>query len=195
MSNDNSHFFAYLSRMRHIKRWGLMKNVSVEDIEQHSFQVSMIAHGLAVIGNKHFNKNYDTDRTCTLGLFHEVSEVITGDLATPIKYFNPEINTAYKKIEAIATKKLLNMLPTDLLPDYEPLLDRDESSGEWKLVKAADKICAYIKCVEELKAGNKEFLKATETIKNAINDMDMEEVSYFMTVFMPSFELTLDELN
>ncbi len=190
-----SHFFAYLSRMRHIKRWGLMKNVSVEDIEQHSFQVAMIAHGLAVIGNKRFNKNYDANKICTLGMFHEVSEVITGDLATPIKYFNPEINTAYKKIEAVATKKLLYMLPEDMQDVYEPLLDRDEKSEEWKLVKAADKISAYIKCMEEIKAGNKEFVKATDTIKKAIDDMNIEEVKCFMEEFMPSFSLTLDELD
>jgi len=190
-----SHFFAYLSRMKHIKRWGLMKNVSVEDIEQHSFQVAIVAHGLAVIGNKYFGKNYDTDKVCTLGTFHEVSEVITGDLATPIKYFNPEINTAYKKIEAIATQKLLKMLPEEMKDDYRPLMDRDERSEEWKLVKASDKICAYIKCIEELKAGNNEFLKAAETIKNTIKELKMEEVDYFMNVFMPSFDLTLDELN
>lgn len=195
MSESMSHFFAYLSRMKHIKRWGLMKNVSVEDIEQHSFEVAIIAHGLAVIGNTYYGKSYDTDRICTLGIFHEVSEVITGDLATPIKYFNPEINTAYKKIEAIATQKLFKMLPEEMLPVYEPLMDRDESGPEWKIVKAADKICAYIKCVEELKAGNLEFLKAKETIKKSISEIGMDEVSYFMDVFMPSFELTLDELN
>lgn len=181
--------------MKHIKRWGLMKNVSVEDIEQHSFQVAVIAHGLAVIGNEYFNKNYDAQNICTLALFHETSEVITGDLATPIKYFNPEINSAYKNIEKIATKKLINMLPKEMQQAYEPILDRDESTVEWKLVKAADKISAYIKCLEELNAGNKEFFKATDTIKKSIDEIDLLEVKYFMDNFIDSFDLTLDELN
>jgi len=191
-----SHFFAYLSRMKLIKRWGLMRNTSDENIQEHSLQVAMIAHNLAIIRNRFFGGNLNPEHVMTLACFHEVGEVITGDLATPIKYFNPEIKKAYKAIEVIANKKLYEMLPAELQGDYKALLFPQEEDGEsWVIVKAADKISAYLKCIEELKAGNQEFAKAERSIKQEIMSMNLPEVQYFLEVFVPSFSLTLDELD
>lgn len=191
-----SHFFAYLSRMKFIQRWGLMRNTRQENIQEHSLQVAMIAHGLAVIKNKFFGGRVDPERVAILAVFHEAPEVITGDLATPIKYFNPEICSAYKQIERIAAQKLLDMLPEELKSEYRDLFFIEEKDSEhWKIVKAADKICAYLKCVEEIKAGNQEFSKAMKAVKAQIDRMDCPEVRYFMEYFAPSFSLTLDELN
>ncbi|WP_028308511.1 5'-deoxynucleotidase [Desulfitibacter alkalitolerans] len=191
-----SHFFAYLSRMKLINRWGLMRNTYTENIQEHSLQVAMIAHGLALIKNKKFNGDLNPERVLVLAVFHEAGEVITGDLATPIKYFNPKIKRAYTEIEEIAKEKLLNMLAPDMREDYQPLLFIEEGDKEhWKIVKAADKISAYIKCLEELKAGNQEFSKAEKIILAAINNMDLPEVQYFMEHYVGSFSLTLDELN
>jgi len=191
-----SHFFAYLSRMKYIMRWGLMRNTQAENIQEHSLQVAMIAHALAIIRNKLFGGNLNCERIMALAVYHEVSEVITGDMATPIKYFNPEIKNAYKNIEAIASQKLLQMLPDELKEGYEPLLThKDNENEEWNIVKAADKISAYLKCLEELKAGNQEFSKAEKSLKSEIEKMKLPEVEYFMKVFVPSFLLTLDELN
>jgi 5'-deoxynucleotidase len=190
-----SHFFAYLARMKFIQRWGLMRNVRPENIQEHSLQVAMIAHGLTVIRNRRFGGDLDPRQVTLMALYHDVGEVITGDLATPIKYFNPEIKTAYDGIEVTARKKLLQMLPADLRPDYESLLFTDEDTDEWHVVKAADRICAYVKCLEELKAGNREFARAEKTIKKAIDAIELPEVQYFMKHFVPSFVLTLDELN
>ena len=191
-----SHFFAYLSRMKYIMRWGLMRNTQAENIQEHSLQVAMIAHALAIIRNKLFGGNLNCERIMALAVYHEVSEVITGDMATPIKYFNPEIKNAYKNIEEIASRKLLQMLPDELKEDYEPfLIHKSDESNEWNIVKAADKISAYLKCLEELKAGNQEFCKAEKSLKREIENMKLPEVEYFMKVFVPSFLLTLDELN
>lgn len=191
-----SHFFAYLSRMKLIQRWGLMRNTHRENIQEHSLQVAIIAHALAIIHNTRFGGNLNPERVMALAVYHEVGEVITGDLATPIKYFNPEIKTAFGQIEEIATQRLYNMLPDDLRPQYKEYLFADPADTEArKLVKAADKICAYLKCVEELKTGNEEFLKAGEKIRQEINAYGLPEVAYFMDVFVPSFSLTLDELN
>ncbi len=191
-----SHFFAYLSRMKLIQRWGLMRNTSTENIQEHSLQVALIAHALAVIHNTRFGGKINPERVMALAVYHEVGEVITGDLATPIKYFNPQIKTAFGHIEEIATQRLYNMLPEDLRPQYKAyLFPEPGDAGARKLVKAADKICAYLKCVEELKTGNEEFLKAGEKIRQEINAYGLPEVQYFMEVFVPSFSLTLDELN
>lgn len=191
-----SHFFAYLSRMKYIYRWGLMRNTCRENIQEHSLQVAMVAHILALISNKFFGNNINVDRVVTLAVFHEVSEVITGDLATPIKYFNPEIKRAYKEIETVANNKLLGMLPKKLQEDYGLLLSEEKrDKNTYIFVKAADKICAYLKCLEELKAGNREFEKAKNTIEEQIKELDMPEIDYFMETFTPSFNLTLDELN
>jgi len=191
-----SHFFAYMARMKHIKRWGLMRNTCEENIQEHSLQAAMIAHALAVIKNRFFDGNVDPERIATLAIYHEAGEVITGDLATPIKYFNPEIKKAYKDIESVAGRKLFDMLPNELKPDYESLLLNPMAETEsYRIVKAADKLCAYIKCLEELKAGNKEFAKAKEAVEKAIRGLKMPEVKYFMDNFIESFNLTLDELN
>lgn len=191
-----SHFFAYLSRMKLIKRWGLMRNTTPENIQEHSLQVAMIAHGLAIIKNEIFGGHIDAERTMTMAVFHEAGEVITGDLATPIKYFNPEIKKAYGEIEDVAVRRLYNMLPEEIRGKYEPYLFRSDDDREcWRLVKAADKICAYLKCVEELKTGNEEFLKAEKAIKKELKTYKLPEVKYFMEQFVPSFSLTLDELN
>lgn len=189
-----SHFFAYLSKMKYINRWGLMRNTRQENIQEHSHQVAIIAHALAVIKNKLFGANLDAERIMALAAYHEAGEVITGDLATPIKYFNPDIKEAYKKIEHVAERKLLEMLPVEFKEYYESLVHQGDDENH-RIVKAADKICAFLKCVEELKAGNEEFRKASSSIRTQIDAMGMPEVDYFMQVFVPSFSLTLDELN
>jgi len=191
-----SHFFAYLARMKFIHRWGLMRNTHQENIQEHSLQVATIAHALAVIRNRLFDGQVDPARTALLALYHDASEVITGDLATPIKNFNPRIKTAYHEIEIVARQKLFDMLPQPLQADFQPLFfQADDDREHWRLVKAADKICAYLKCLEESKAGNLEFSKAEKTIERDIARLGMPEVAYFVAQFVPSFSLTLDELN
>lgn len=191
-----SHFFAYLARMKFIQRWGLMRNTNPENIQEHSLQVAMIAHGLALIRNKLFQGAVDPDRTAVLALFHDAGEVITGDLAAPIKYFNPKIKRAYGDIELEANQRLYNMLPEEFKADYYSILFAQEEDREyWELVKAADKICAYLKCLEELKAGNQEFALAEKAIKATIDDLNLPEVTYFIEKYIPSMSLTLDELN
>ncbi len=188
-------FFAFLNRMKYIKRWSLMHNVEEENIMEHSQNVAMIANALAVIGNIYFKENNDENKIAVIALFHESSEVITGDLPTPIKYYNKDINIAYKNLEDIANDKLLSMLPAELKDYYTNILNQDCSSSEYKIVKAADKLAAYIKCIEELKAGNKEFKKAEVQIKKEIQKMNLPAVKFFMENFMESYNLTLDELD
>ena len=191
-----SHFFAYLSRMRLIQRWSLMYNVHEENIQEHSLQVSMIAHILAVVKNEIYGGNVNPDRVAVLALYHDASEVITGDLPTPIKYFSPEIKKAYHEIEDIANERLFSMLPEAIRRYYKSILFTEEEEKEhWKLVKAADKISAYLKCLEELKQGNQEFSQAKSVIKRSIEEMGLPEVKYFMQTFTPSMRLTLDELD
>ena len=191
-----SHFYAYLAKMRFIRRWGIMRNTCPENIQEHSLQVAMVAHALALIGNRFCGGALNPERVALLAVYHEVSEVITGDLASPIKYFNPEIKTAYGRLEQIAGQKLCDMLPVELRPDYHPLLfPQADEARAWALVKAADKICAYLKCREELKAGNQEFARAEKAVARLIDNYDLPEVKYFMERFAPSFSLTLDELN
>ena len=190
------HFFAYLSRMRLIRRWGLMRNTYEENIQEHSLQVVIVAHGLAVIRNTHFGGTINADRVAVLAAYHEAGEVFTGDLPTPIKYFNPEIKQAYVAIENFAKERLRGMLPVELQSAYQsllfPALDEQEL---WRIVKAADKICAYLKCIEELKTGNQEFAKAERAIRQELDQLNLPEVSFFMDTFAPSFGLALDELN
>ena len=182
--------------MKLIRRWSLMKSVSDENIAEHSAQVAQIAHALAVIGNKIYGKDLNADRICTLALYHESSEVITGDLPTPIKYYNPEIREAYKSIESVANSKLLSMLPDELKNEYAPLVEQDVDSYEHRLVKAADKLSAYVKCVEELKSGNREFAKAEIALNKELTAYrQLEEVNYFCEKFLDSFSKTLDELD
>lgn len=188
------HFFAYLSRMKHIKRWGLMRNTETENVKEHSLDVAMIAHALAIIRNTYFGGDVNAERVMALAVYHEAAEVITGDLATPIKYFNPEIKDAFKNIEHIAERRLLFMLPAELRKEYEDLIDQQDTP-ERAIVKAADKLCAYIKCVEEVKSGNGEFIKAKAKLALDIANLDTPEARYFVERCLPSYELTLDELN
>ena len=191
-----NHFFAYMARMKLIKRWSLMKSVSEENIAEHSAQVAQIAHALAVIKNRKFGGELNADRIATMALYHETSEVLTGDLPTPIKYYNPEIRKAYKDIEGIANEKLLSMLPEELREDYRELIVEGEDSYERMLVKAADKLSAYIKCVEELRSGNREFAAAEATLKKEIERYyRYDEVRYFCDTFLETFRKTLDELE
>ena len=192
---DNG-FFAMASRMKYINRWALMRNEHSENLSEHSFEVAVIANALAVIGNKRFGKNYNSERAALLGLYHDMPETLTGDMPTPVKYYSPEILGAFKKVEEVATDKILDMLPVDMQPDYKDLMiPAKEDEDLWRLVKAADKISALIKCIEEEKAGNREFTKAREATENSIHKMNCEAAEIFMKEFLPSFELTLDQLK
>ena len=189
------HFFAYMNRMKYIRRWGLMRNTQVENDMEHSLQTAMIAHGIALIGNKRFDREYDAEHIMALAVFHDASEVITGDLPTPIKHNNPIIKDEYHRLESIANQHLLATLPEDLREEYTPLIEADENTPEWKIVKAADRISAYIKCVEERKAGNREFIEAEMSTLAAIRADALPEVQVFMEQFAPGFALSLDEIS
>ena len=189
-----SHFFAYISRMRFIQRWALMRNTAQENVQEHSHQVAVLAHALAVIRNEKFGGNVDAGKVAVAALYHDAGEILTGDLPTPIKYDNPDIRTAYKQVEAVAERKLVEMLPEELRPVYAPILTLEAGEVE-QLVKAADKLSAYIKCVEELKAGNNEFREAAAQTLRALEAYELPEVQYFLETFMGSFSLTLDELK
>lgn len=191
------HFFAYMARMKQILRWGLMHNTRPENDQEHSLQAALIAHELATAHNLRHGGALNADHIAVLAMYHDAGEVITGDLATPIKHFNPEVHGAFEKMEQMAREKLLNMLPDDLSGAYAPIVCPDETTEEWRFVKAADKICAYLKCVEEIRSGNEEFCKARDAIGRDIARMGetMPEVREFMEQFAGSFELTLDELN
>lgn len=189
------HFFAYMNRMKYIRRWGLMRNTQVENDMEHSLQTAMIAHGIALLGNKRFGRSYDAEHIMALAVYHDASEVITGDLPTPIKHNNPIIKDEYHRLESIANQRLLDTLPEDLRDEYAVLIDTDETTAEWKVVKAADRISAYIKCVEERKAGNREFIEAEMSTLAAIRGTDLPEVQAFMEIFSPGFALSLDEIS
>ena len=189
-----SHFFAYISRMRFIQRWALMRNTAPENVQEHSHQVAVLAHALAVIRNEKFGGSMDAGAVAVAALYHDASEILTGDMPTPIKYDNPAIRKAYKDVEAVAERKLLDMVPAELRRAYEPVLTGPGGDIE-RLVKAADKLSAYIKCVEELKAGNLEFREAAAQTRAALEDYDLPEVAYFLDTFMDSFSLTLDQLK
>ena len=189
-----SHFFAYISRMRFIQRWALMRNTAPENVQEHSHQAAVLAHALAVIRNEKFGGHLDPGTVAAAALYHDASEILTGDMPTPIKYHDPAIRAAYKDVEAVASRKLLDLLPPELQNAYRPILL--EEDGEIRqVVKAADKLSAYIKCVEELKAGNNEFRAAAAQTRQALEDYDLPEVRYFLDTFMDSFSLTLDELK
>ena len=189
------HFYAYMARMKLIKRWGLRHNTREENDQEHSLQVAMIAHALAVYKNRRYGGNVDVEKVLLYALYHEAAEVITGDLASPIKYFNPGIRDAYKAIERMASEKLMDYLPADFQEDFRALLFPDEESYEWRIVKAADRISAYVKCLEEYGFGNREFLTAQENIRASVSRMNMPEAEDFMREFAPSFMLPLDALN
>ena len=188
-------FFAFLNRMKFIKRWSLMRSVREENIMEHSQQVAIIAHALALIKNKIYGGAVDVNKVVLLAQYHEVSEVITGDLPTPIKYFNPEIKSAYKDLEKNASERLINMLPDELKGDYKEYVLPEEDSEEYKLVKCADRLAAYLKCVEEVRAGNSEFKKAKSSIGSELKNSKREEVDYYLKHFAPAYDLTLDELD
>ena len=188
-------FFALLYRMKYISRWGLMRNSRTENISEHSLETAIIAHGLAVMRNRRFGGNVNPDRVALLALFHDVSETITGDLPTPVKYFNSDISASYKQVENIALEKLLTMLPDDMREDYrEILIPVDADREAMELVKAADKLSALLKCIEEESAGNGEFALAKQSTLAAIKELDMPEAEEFIKEFLPAYRLTLDEL-
>lgn len=189
-----SNFFAMVSRMRLIDRWALMQNTAEENIAEHSHNVAVIAHALCVIGNKKFGKTYNAERCALLALYHDTTEVITGDMPTPVKYGNEEMKNVYKNVEALAGERLLAMLPEEFREDYTPLFEKQENDKElWKLVKAADKIDALIKCINETRMGNREFEKALDAQEKLIDEINMPEVDYFKKEFLPAYYLTLDE--
>lgn len=200
MSNN---FFAMMHRMRYINRWGLMRNTEQENIQEHSLEVAVIAHALAVLRRRLDDGRppVDEGQAALLAIYHDASEILTGDLPTPVKYFNPEIRNAYKAVESVATQKLLSMLPPELAPTWQPILEPDFSDAAAKaahqLVKAADRISAYIKCIDEEKAGNSEFREASRIVRESLDELavKMPEVRLFLDEFLPSFQLSLDELK
>lgn len=190
------HFFAVLSRMKNISRWGLMRNTRQENLCEHSFETAVIAHALAILRNTRFGGNADPGRAAALALFHDATEIITGDMPTPVKYFSPKIRSAYREVESVARERLLGFLPDDLQAVYRPLLGEisDPADRELlRLVHAADKISAVIKCVEEKRMGNTEFSRAETALRKAVVELSLPEADCFMEEFLPSFSLTLDE--
>jgi 5'-deoxynucleotidase len=191
---DNN-FFALISRMRYISRWGLMRNSLPENIQEHSHMVAVIAHALGVIRRDVYGIPCNPDQCASVALYHDASEILTGDLPTPIKYNNQEIMAAYHEIEDLASEKLLRMLPPELQSSFEPIMIGEAARELHPIVKAADKLSAYIKCIEERKAGNNEFLSAEKQTRESLLQSDLPEVKYFMENFIPAFEKTLDELG
>ena len=188
----SSHFFALFSRMKYIDRWSLMRNTDAESLSQHSLDVSAIAHALAVIGNKRLGKSYDTGKIALTGMYHDMPEIITGDMPTPVKYHNTEIREAFGSIEKAAQRSLLNALPEDLREDYREYLIPDEEDENYRLVKAADKISALLKCMLEERSGNTEFIKAREATEKSLHGMNCPEAEIFLEEFLQSFSLVLD---
>ena len=191
MANE---FYALLGRMRYITRWGLMRNTFSENIQEHSHQVAVLAHALALIRRNILKlEGPDPDRCAVAALYHDASEILTGDMPTPIKYYNPHIKDAYKQVERIAGERLLEMVPPELRDSYAHLVLEDDAQVE-PIVKAADKLSAYIKCVEEQKAGNTEFDSAARTILGALEDLNLPELNWFMEKCLPAYSLNLDQL-
>ncbi len=191
-----SNFFAFISRMKYINRWGLMRNIKEENVCEHSLDVAVIAHALAVIQKKRLNMDVNPEKTALYAIYHDASEIFTGDMPTPVKYYNSVIKTAYKEVELSVNERLLNMLPDDFKDEFKPILIPDNNEKHtWKTIKAADKISAYIKCIEEEKSGNKEFLKAKQSLLQEIEKMDMQDVKIFMDEFLEGYGLTLDEME
>lgn len=188
-------FYAFIDRMKFIKRWQLMRSVREENIMEHSQQVAMFAHALAVINNKVFGGKADAEKAVLYAVYHECGEVLTGDLPTPIKYYNNSITGAYKNLEDKAMDKLLSTLPEELRGEFALSMKPDVNSKEYELMKAADRLAAYVKCLEELRCGNKEFAKAKQSIEEDLHSRNMPEVEYFFDKFVGSFNLTLDELE
>lgn len=189
------HFFAMLSRMKYINRWGLMRNTRSENICEHSLETALLAHALATIGNEKFGKQYLADRAAMLAVLHDASEIITGDLPTPVKYHSEEIRKAYGEVEELAVEHLVSMLPEELRPPYRELMTMtgEQDQELLPIVKAADKLSALIKCVEERRSGNHDFHKAEQTIRTSIEEMKLPEADYFLKAFLPSYGLTIEE--
>ena len=191
-----SHFYAMMSRLKFIDRWALMRNSTSENLSEHSLEVAMLAHALAVIGNRYLGKDLDEKQAAVIAMYHDATEIITGDMPTPIKYFNPEIRHAFQAIEANAASRLVGLLPEELQKDFQAIFEPgEEYAYEKKLIKAADKLSALIKCIEEAKAGNREFVQAERATEESLHAMDLPEVAYFMEHFLPSYYKTLDELQ
>lgn len=193
MVNLKSHFYAMLSRMKNINRWGLMRNIRNENLCEHSFETAIIAHALALIDNKRLSGSADPEKIAVAALFHDTSEIFTGDMPTPVKYYNPEIKSAYKQVEKTAEDKLISYLPDYLKEPFSDIYNKDDQTE--KFVKAADKISALIKCTEELSMGNKEFASAKESTLKSIKNLHFKPADIFLEEFMDSFSLTLDEQN
>ena len=188
-------FYAYLDRMKFIKRWQLMRSTRDENIMEHSHSVAVLTHALVAIENGVFGGKIDAQKAVFYALYHEVSEVMTGDLPTPVKYFNMQLHGEYEKLETLAVDKIADTLPAELKKSLSPYLHADKNSEEYRFVKAADKLSAYLKCLEELNSGNKEFVQAEKTIGQSLHDLNMRSVEYFFERFIPAFYLTLDELQ
>lgn len=192
----SSHFFAMISRMKYIERWALMRNSIKENISEHSLEVAMLSHALAVIGNRRLGRSYDADRAALIAMYHDANEIITGDMPTPVKYYSDEMQSLFHGIEDKAAESLLAMLPEDIREDYRGIFfPTGEDAGLKPIVKAADKLSALIKCIEESKAGNREFDNARKTIEEAIHRMQLPEAEMFLQEFIPSYEKTLDEIS
>ena len=194
---ENSHFFAMLSRMKYITRWGLMNNTNSENISEHSLQTAMFAHLLILLHNRNSKNKLNAERAALLGMYHDVTEIITGDMPTPVKYYNSDIIKSYKEVERIAGERLVSMLPENLQDEYSDIILMENKNDKEliKYVKAADKLSALVKCKEEIRVGNDEFKNAKLSTEGLLHDMNMPEVEEFIESFLPSFSLTLDEIN
>lgn len=190
-----SSFFAFLKRMRFINRWSLMRNTETENIQEHSLEVAMVAHNLAALKNEYFGGNLDVNKVAVIAMYHEVSEIFTGDMPTPIKYFDPKLRSLYGEVETLAQEKMLSTLPKQLQAVYKPYIVDAETLPEWPIVKAADTLSAYMKCVNELHAGNDEFKEAHDTILAKLKALDMPEVDMFIEEYVPALSQSLDQLN
>ena len=188
-------FYAYLDRMKFIKRWQLMRSVREENIMEHSHSVAVLTHALVSIENAVYGGHIDAEKAVFYALYHEVSEVMTGDMPTPVKYFNNSIHGEYEKLEKLAVDKIADTLPAELRDALYPYLQADKHTDEYRFVKAADKLSAYIKCLEELRSGNREFAQAERTIRESLEHMELRAVDYFFEHFIPAFSLSLDELE
>jgi HD domain protein len=190
-----SSFFAFLKRMRFINRWSLMRNTETENIQEHSLEVAMVAHNLAALKNEYFGGNLDVNKVAVIAMYHEVSEIFTGDMPTPIKYFDPKLRSLYGEVETLAQEKMLSTLPKRLQAVYKPYIVDAETLPEWPIVKAADTLSAYMKCVNEIHAGNDEFKEAHDTILAKLKALDMPEVDMFIEEYVPALSQSLDQLN
>ena len=190
-----SSFFAFLKRMRFINRWSLMRNTEIENIQEHSLEVAMVAHNLAALKNEYFGGNLDVNKVAVIAMFHEVSEIFTGDMPTPIKYFDPKLRSLYGEVETLAQEKMLSTLPKRLQAVYKPYIVDAETLPEWPIVKAADTLSAYMKCVNELHAGNDEFKEAHDTILAKLKALDMPEVDMFIEEYVPALSQSIELLQ